>query len=70
MKRELKCPPESDSLPSSPSSPRAAWMYWLLGACAVISFLKAGISLLHLITASKNMAAIDVAEREAKAKAQ
>uniref|UniRef100_A0A3Q3X3U4 CDP-diacylglycerol--inositol 3-phosphatidyltransferase n=1 Tax=Mola mola TaxID=94237 RepID=A0A3Q3X3U4_MOLML len=32
--------------------------------------LCAGISLLHLVTASQNMAALDVAEREKKAKAQ
>uniref|UniRef100_A0A667XN14 CDP-diacylglycerol--inositol 3-phosphatidyltransferase n=1 Tax=Myripristis murdjan TaxID=586833 RepID=A0A667XN14_9TELE len=42
----------------------AAWLYWLQGVCAVISFLKAGISVLHLITASRNMAAVDAAERE------
>lgn len=42
----------------------AAWLYWLQGVCGVISLLKAGISLIHLITASQNMAAIDAAERE------
>ncbi|XP_063076725.1 CDP-diacylglycerol--inositol 3-phosphatidyltransferase [Engraulis encrasicolus] len=40
------------------------WLQTLLGVCAVIAFLKAAISVLHLITASCNMAAIDVAERE------
>ncbi|XP_071495689.1 CDP-diacylglycerol--inositol 3-phosphatidyltransferase-like [Diadema antillarum] len=36
-----------------------------------IAFVKAGISVLHLIVASKNMAVIDVAEREAaRAKGQ
>lgn len=47
----------------------AAWLYWLLGLCAIICVLKAGISVVHLITASQNMAAMDAAERE-KAKAK
>lgn len=41
-----------------------AWLYWLMGVCGVVCLLKSGISLLHLITASRNMAAIDVADRE------
>ncbi|XP_023648087.1 CDP-diacylglycerol--inositol 3-phosphatidyltransferase [Paramormyrops kingsleyae] len=41
-----------------------AWFLWLLGVCGVVSLMKSGISLLHLITASRNMAAIDLAERE------
>ncbi|XP_026065277.1 CDP-diacylglycerol--inositol 3-phosphatidyltransferase-like [Carassius auratus] len=40
------------------------WLQWLLGVCSVVCVLKSGISLLHLITASRNMAAIDVADRE------
>lgn len=47
------------------------WLQWLLGVCGVICVLKSGISLLHLITASCNMAAIDVADRESeRSKAQ
>ncbi|KAI5097277.1 CDP-diacylglycerol--inositol 3-phosphatidyltransferase [Silurus meridionalis] len=42
------------------------WLQWLLGVCAVVSFLKSGISVLHLITASRNMAAIDLADRESE----
>ncbi|XP_034045950.1 CDP-diacylglycerol--inositol 3-phosphatidyltransferase [Thalassophryne amazonica] len=42
----------------------AAWFYCLHGICGIICLLKSGISLLHLITASKNMAALDAAERE------
>lgn len=42
------------------------WLQWLLGVCAVVSLLKSGISGLHLITASRNMAAIDLAERESE----
>lgn len=41
----------------------AGWMYGLLSVCAVISLLKSGISLVHLVTASQNMAALDTAER-------
>ncbi|XP_016135182.1 CDP-diacylglycerol--inositol 3-phosphatidyltransferase-like [Sinocyclocheilus grahami] len=40
------------------------WLQWLLGVCGVVCVLKSGISLLHLITASCNMAATDVADRE------
>ncbi|KAI1896344.1 hypothetical protein AGOR_G00093830 [Albula goreensis] len=40
------------------------WLQVLLGVCGVICALKSGISLLHLITASRNMAAIDLADRE------
>ncbi|XP_016124366.1 CDP-diacylglycerol--inositol 3-phosphatidyltransferase-like [Sinocyclocheilus grahami] len=47
------------------------WLQWLLGVCSVVCVLKSGISLLHLITASRNMAAIDVADREGeRSKAQ
>lgn len=42
------------------------WLQWLLGVCAVVSLLKSGISVLHLITASRNMAAIDLADRESE----
>lgn len=42
------------------------WLQWLLGVCAVVSVLKSGISTLHLITASRNMAAIDLADRESE----
>lgn len=42
------------------------WLQWLLGVCAVVSLLKSGISALHLITASHNMAAIDMADRESE----
>ncbi|XP_035259970.1 CDP-diacylglycerol--inositol 3-phosphatidyltransferase [Anguilla anguilla] len=40
------------------------WLQGLLAVCGVICALKSGISLLHLITASRNMAALDVADRE------
>ncbi|KAL2078804.1 hypothetical protein ACEWY4_026489 [Coilia grayii] len=40
------------------------WLQVLLWVCALISMMKAAISVLHLITASRNMAALDVAERE------
>ncbi|KAJ8284278.1 hypothetical protein COCON_G00031280 [Conger conger] len=40
------------------------WLQGLLVVCGVICALKSGISLLHLITASRNMAAIDLADRE------
>lgn len=46
----------------------AGWLYWLQGLCGIICLLKSGISVLHLITASKNMAAIDAAEREKASK--
>ncbi|KAM3863995.1 CDP-diacylglycerol--inositol 3-phosphatidyltransferase [Diretmus argenteus] len=42
----------------------AAWLYWLQAVCAIICLLKSGISLLHLVTASKNMAAFDAAEHQ------
>lgn len=48
----------------------AAWLYWLQGLCGIICLLKSGISLLHLITASQNMAALDTAEREKNTKSQ
>ncbi|KAM3598768.1 uncharacterized protein V6R79_022313 [Siganus canaliculatus] len=41
----------------------AAWLYWLQGVCAIICLLKSAISLVHLVTASQNMAALDAAER-------
>ncbi|XP_048089231.1 CDP-diacylglycerol--inositol 3-phosphatidyltransferase isoform X2 [Alosa alosa] len=46
------------------------WLQTLLAVCAVVSMLKAAISVLHLVTASRNMAAIDLAEREEKNKEQ
>ncbi|XP_031416450.1 CDP-diacylglycerol--inositol 3-phosphatidyltransferase [Clupea harengus] len=46
------------------------WLQALLGVCAVIAMLKAAISVLHLITASRNMAAIDLAERQEQNKDQ
>ncbi|XP_035471870.1 CDP-diacylglycerol--inositol 3-phosphatidyltransferase [Scophthalmus maximus] len=48
----------------------AAWLYWLLGLCGTICLLKSVISLIHLVTASQNMAALDAAERAAAAKRQ
>lgn len=42
----------------------AAWLYWLQGLCGTICLLKSCISVVHLITASQNMAALDAAERE------
>uniref|UniRef100_H3C7J0 CDP-diacylglycerol--inositol 3-phosphatidyltransferase n=1 Tax=Tetraodon nigroviridis TaxID=99883 RepID=H3C7J0_TETNG len=43
------------------------WLYWLQGVCGLICLLKAAISLLHLVTASQNMAALDASERAAGA---
>lgn len=48
----------------------AGWLYGLLALCALISVAKAGISAVHLVTASQNMAAMDAAERQASAKKQ
>ncbi|XP_068581837.1 CDP-diacylglycerol--inositol 3-phosphatidyltransferase-like [Cebidichthys violaceus] len=48
----------------------AAWLYWLLGLCGIIYLLKTAISLVHLVTASQNMAAMDAAEREKTVKTQ
>ncbi|KAM4530918.1 CDP-diacylglycerol--inositol 3-phosphatidyltransferase [Odontesthes bonariensis] len=48
----------------------APWLYWLQGLCGIICLLKSGISALHLVTASQNMAAMDAAERESAAKRQ
>ncbi|KAM9745019.1 CDP-diacylglycerol--inositol 3-phosphatidyltransferase [Menidia menidia] len=48
----------------------AGWLYWLQGVCGVICLLKSGISGLHLVTASQNMAAMDAAERQSAAKRQ
>lgn len=48
----------------TPLSLCPVWLQWLLGVCGVVCLLKSGISLLHLITASRNMAAIDMADRE------
>lgn len=48
----------------------AAWLYWLQGLSAIIAIIKSGISLIHLITASQNIAAIDLAEREQSRKTQ
>ncbi|XP_018619979.1 CDP-diacylglycerol--inositol 3-phosphatidyltransferase [Scleropages formosus] len=36
----------------------------LLGVCGVVCVLKSGISVLHLVTAANNMAAVDLADRE------
>lgn len=44
----------------------AGWLYGLLFLCALISFAKAGISAVHLVTASQNMAALDTAERQSR----
>uniref|UniRef100_A0A3B5LT14 CDP-diacylglycerol--inositol 3-phosphatidyltransferase n=1 Tax=Xiphophorus couchianus TaxID=32473 RepID=A0A3B5LT14_9TELE len=41
----------------------AGWLRPLLVLCGAISLLKAAISVLHLVTASQNMAALDAAER-------
>lgn len=46
----------------------ASWLYALLFLCALISFAKAGISAVHLVTASQNMAALDTAERQSNKK--
>uniref|UniRef100_A0A3P9LGM9 CDP-diacylglycerol--inositol 3-phosphatidyltransferase n=1 Tax=Oryzias latipes TaxID=8090 RepID=A0A3P9LGM9_ORYLA len=40
------------------------------GLCGLICLLKSAISVLHLVTASQNMAALDAAEREKAAKQQ
>ncbi|XP_034567399.1 CDP-diacylglycerol--inositol 3-phosphatidyltransferase [Notolabrus celidotus] len=48
----------------------AAWVYMLLVVSGIISLIKSGISGVHLITASQNMAALDVAEREQSRKTQ
>uniref|UniRef100_A0A8C5E4A1 CDP-diacylglycerol--inositol 3-phosphatidyltransferase n=1 Tax=Gouania willdenowi TaxID=441366 RepID=A0A8C5E4A1_GOUWI len=48
----------------------AVWLYCLQGLCAIICFLKTSISVVHLVTASQNMAAMDAAEREDAAKKQ
>ncbi|XP_070779995.1 CDP-diacylglycerol--inositol 3-phosphatidyltransferase isoform X3 [Enoplosus armatus] len=40
------------------------------GLCGIICLLKSSISLVHLITASQNMAALDAAEREKSMKTQ
>lgn len=48
----------------------AAGLYLLLGVCGIICLLKSGISVLHLVTASQNMAAMDAAERSHRTKKQ
>lgn len=48
----------------------AGWLLWLQGLCGLICLLKSAISVLHLVTASQNMAALDAAEREKAAKQQ
>ncbi|XP_037544562.1 CDP-diacylglycerol--inositol 3-phosphatidyltransferase [Nematolebias whitei] len=48
----------------------AAGFYLLLGVCGIICLLKSGISVLHLVTASQNMAAMDAAERSHRTKKQ
>lgn len=45
-------------------------LYLLLGVCGIICLLKSGISVLHLVTASQNMAAMDAAERSHRTKKQ
>nr|XP_057905527.1 CDP-diacylglycerol--inositol 3-phosphatidyltransferase [Doryrhamphus excisus] len=47
----------------------AAWVYGLLGLSGMVCLLKSAISLLHLITASQNMATLDAAERAQAGKA-
>ncbi|XP_061906399.1 CDP-diacylglycerol--inositol 3-phosphatidyltransferase [Entelurus aequoreus] len=47
-----------------------AWLYWLLGLSGVVCVLKSAISVVHLITSSQNMAAMDAAEREIARKTQ
>uniref|UniRef100_A0A3B3ZTF0 CDP-diacylglycerol--inositol 3-phosphatidyltransferase n=1 Tax=Periophthalmus magnuspinnatus TaxID=409849 RepID=A0A3B3ZTF0_9GOBI len=42
----------------------AGWLYGLLFVCALVSLAKSAISVVHLVTASQNMAAIDTAERQ------
>uniref|UniRef100_A0A8C6T5I7 CDP-diacylglycerol--inositol 3-phosphatidyltransferase n=1 Tax=Neogobius melanostomus TaxID=47308 RepID=A0A8C6T5I7_9GOBI len=44
------------------------WLYALLLVCALISLAKAAISVVHLVTASQNMAALDTAERQSAKK--
>lgn len=48
----------------------AAGLYLLLAVCGVVCLLKTAISVLHLVTASHNMAAMDAAERAGRAKTQ
>ncbi|XP_054615624.1 CDP-diacylglycerol--inositol 3-phosphatidyltransferase [Dunckerocampus dactyliophorus] len=48
----------------------AEWLYWLLGLSGSVCLLKSAMSLLHLITASQNMVALDAAEREKARKTQ
>ncbi|XP_068434157.1 CDP-diacylglycerol--inositol 3-phosphatidyltransferase [Clinocottus analis] len=48
----------------------AAWLYWLQFLCGTICLLKTAISLVHLVTASQNMAALDAAEREKSVKTE
>uniref|UniRef100_A0A8C6WNS8 CDP-diacylglycerol--inositol 3-phosphatidyltransferase n=1 Tax=Neogobius melanostomus TaxID=47308 RepID=A0A8C6WNS8_9GOBI len=46
----------------------AGWLYALLLVCALIALAKAAISVVHLVTASQNMAALDTAERQSAKK--
>ncbi|XP_072298924.1 CDP-diacylglycerol--inositol 3-phosphatidyltransferase [Eucyclogobius newberryi] len=46
----------------------AGWLYALLFLCALISLAKSAISVVHLVTASQNMAALDTAERQSSKK--
>ncbi|KAL4658351.1 CDP-diacylglycerol-inositol 3-phosphatidyltransferase [Arapaima gigas] len=39
-------------------------LHWLLGVCGVVCVLKSGISVLHLVTAARNMAAMDLTDRQ------
>uniref|UniRef100_A0A3P9P4H1 CDP-diacylglycerol--inositol 3-phosphatidyltransferase n=1 Tax=Poecilia reticulata TaxID=8081 RepID=A0A3P9P4H1_POERE len=47
----------------NPAPLSAGWLRPLLALCGAVSLLKAAISVLHLVTASQNMAALDAAER-------
>ncbi|KAM9779882.1 CDP-diacylglycerol--inositol 3-phosphatidyltransferase [Neosynchiropus ocellatus] len=47
----------------------AAWLFYLQVLCGIICVIKSLISVVHLVTASQNMAALDAAERESAAKA-
>lgn len=46
----------------------ADWLFVLLGISAIICVLKSAISVLHLLVASQNMAAMDAAERAVASK--
>lgn len=46
----------------------ADWLFLLLGISAIICVLKSAISVLHLVVASQNMAAMDAAQRSMASK--